>query len=63
MDYLTATWNDLHFAASNISALLSDYICPEAGFSSGIPHAFAGGWQIMALGGDVGDEVSPRSAA
>jgi hypothetical protein len=55
MDY-TAPLSDLHLAAAYISGLLRDYVDAEAGFArgSGIPHAFAGSWEVRALSEGLG---------
>ena len=52
----TAPLSDLHLAATYISGLLRAYHDPEAGFvsGSGIPHAFAGSWEVRALSEGLG---------
>jgi hypothetical protein len=56
-----APLSDLHAAASYVSEKLRAYVCEEAGFGYGvgIPHAFAGSWEVRALseglGGAAGD--------
>ncbi|KAG7562350.1 hypothetical protein FFLO_02242 [Filobasidium floriforme] len=51
-----APLSDLHAAASYVSEKLRAYICEEAGFGYGvgIPHAFAGSWEVRALSEGLG---------
>jgi hypothetical protein len=46
-----ATLADLHSAAKYVSDLLRRYVCEEAGYMDGmgVPHAFAGSWEVRAL--------------
>jgi len=55
MDH-TAPLSDLHAAATYISELLRAYVDAEAGFTrgNGIPHAFAGSWEVRALSEGLG---------
>ena len=55
MDH-TAPLSDLHAAATYISELLRAYVDTEAGFTrgNGIPHAFAGSWEVRALSEGLG---------
>lgn len=51
-----APLSDLHAAASYVSEKLRAYVCEEAGFGYGvgIPHAFAGSWEVRALSEGLG---------
>jgi hypothetical protein len=51
-----APLSDLHAAASYDSEKLRAYVCEEAGFGYGvgIPHAFAGSWEVRALSEGLG---------
>lgn len=51
-----APLSDLHAAASYVSEKLRAYVCEEAGFGYGVgvPHAFAGSWEVRALSEGLG---------